>query len=78
MQRTNMTNQKLFDYMLNEHGVTLLVGDMHEIETIVNKALKAENEQLKEEMKHARKFITSREKMHPDGIALYDELLKSE
>lgn len=30
-----MTNQKLFDYMLNEHGVTLLVGDMHEIERIV-------------------------------------------
>jgi hypothetical protein len=30
-----MTNQKLFEYMLHEHGVTLLVGDMHEIERIV-------------------------------------------
>ena len=34
-----MTNQELFDYMKNEHDVTLLVGDMHEIERIVNKAM---------------------------------------
>lgn len=26
-------------------------------------------------MRHARVFITSREKMHPTGIQLYDELL---
>lgn len=26
-------------------------------------------------MKHARTFITSREKMHPTGVELYDELL---
>lgn len=26
-------------------------------------------------MRHARIFITSREKMHPTGIQLYDELL---
>jgi hypothetical protein len=26
-------------------------------------------------LKHARTFITSREKMHPDGVKLYDELL---
>jgi hypothetical protein len=26
-------------------------------------------------MRHARIFITSREKMHPAGIELYDELL---
>jgi hypothetical protein len=26
-------------------------------------------------LKHARIFISSREKMHPDGIKLYDELL---
>ena len=26
-------------------------------------------------MRHARIFITSREKMHPTGIELYDELL---
>jgi hypothetical protein len=30
-----MENQKLFEYMLHEHGVTLLVGDMHEIDRIV-------------------------------------------
>lgn len=27
-------------------------------------------------MRHARIFITSREKMHPTGIELYDELLE--
>lgn len=27
-------------------------------------------------MKHARMFISSREKMHPTGIELYDELLE--
>ena len=27
-------------------------------------------------MKHARIFITSREKMHPTGVELYDELLE--
>lgn len=27
-------------------------------------------------MKHARVFISSREKMHPTGIELYDELLE--
>jgi hypothetical protein len=27
-------------------------------------------------MKHARVFITSREKMHPTGVQLYDELLE--
>lgn len=26
-------------------------------------------------MRHARIFITSREKMHPTGVQLYDELL---
>ena len=26
-------------------------------------------------LKHSRIFITSREKMHPSGIALYDDLL---
>lgn len=26
-------------------------------------------------MRHARTFITSREKMHPTGIDLYDQLL---
>jgi protein-arginine kinase activator protein McsA len=35
---------------------------------------------LKEEilttMKHARTFITSREKMHPTGVELYDELIE--
>lgn len=30
-----MNYQKLFDYMLNEHDVTLLEGDMIEIENIV-------------------------------------------
>lgn len=28
------------------------------------------------ELKHARVFIGSREKMHPTGIGLYDELLE--
>lgn len=28
-----------------------------------------------ETMRHARVFITSREKMHPTGVQLYDELL---
>jgi len=27
-------------------------------------------------MRHARVFISSREKMHPTGIQLYDELLE--
>lgn len=27
-------------------------------------------------MRHARVFLTSREKMHPTGVALYDELLQ--
>jgi hypothetical protein len=27
-------------------------------------------------MRHARAFITSREKMHPTGVQLYDELLE--
>ena len=31
-----MKYQKLFDYMLNEHGVTLLEQDMKEICLIVN------------------------------------------
>lgn len=26
-------------------------------------------------MRHARTFITSREKMHPTGVELYDQLL---
>ena len=38
--------------------------------------LQSEVDELKLEIKRARIFITSREKMHPDGVALYDELLK--
>jgi hypothetical protein len=30
-----MKYQKLFDYMVNEHGVTLMQSDMQEIERIV-------------------------------------------
>lgn len=26
-------------------------------------------------LRHARVFVTSREKMHPDGVKLYDELI---
>jgi hypothetical protein len=26
-------------------------------------------------LKHARTFITSRQKMHPDGVELYDDLI---
>ena len=50
------------------------------------KAMLAENErariingELLDELlltlKHARTFITTREKMHPDGVELYDELI---
>jgi len=35
LTKHNMKNQELFDYMLNEHGVTLLESDMMEIERIV-------------------------------------------
>ena len=33
-------------------------------------------EEVYHTMKHAQIFIRSREKMHPTGIKLYDELLK--
>jgi len=41
------------------------------------KYLPAENilQDVIETMRHARVFISSREKMHPTGIQLYDELL---
>lgn len=32
-------------------------------------------EEIYHTLKHARTFIGSREKMHPEGIQLYDELL---
>ena len=57
-------NHKEIDFELNRRQERIL-------------ELEKQIEQLKEEMKRARIFITSREKMHPDGIALYDELLKS-
>lgn len=34
-----------------------------------------EIQELVTTMRHARTFITSREKMHPTGVSLYDELL---
>jgi len=37
-----MNYQKLFDYMKNEHGVTLLETDMIEIERIVKEQTKDE------------------------------------
>ena len=32
-------------------------------------------EEIYHTMRHAQTFITSREKMHDDGVKLYDELL---
>ena len=32
-------------------------------------------EEIYHTMRHARTFITSRERMHPDGVRLYDEML---
>ena len=40
-----MKNQKLFDYMHQEHKVTLLESDMIEIRNIVLEAIKDEEEQ---------------------------------
>ena len=42
------------------------------------KCLPADNtlEEIIVTMRHARIFITSREKMHPTGVQLYDELLE--
>jgi len=34
-------------------------------------------EEIYHTMRHARTFIASREKMHPDGVKLYDELLET-
>lgn len=28
-------------------------------------------------LKHARTFITTRQKMHPDGVELYDEIIQA-
>jgi Flp pilus assembly CpaF family ATPase len=41
------------------------------------KYLRADNilQEIIVTMRHARVFITSREKMHPTGVQLYDELL---
>lgn len=36
--------------------------------------LEAKIEKVRDTMKHARTFITSREKMHPTGVELYDKL----
>ena len=45
---------------LEASGFAVVDGDRHEIVTT---------------LRHARTFIVSREKMHPDGVKLYDELL---
>lgn len=56
-----MNQQKLFDYMLQEHGVTLLIGDMFEIEAIV---LEPEPKQIE---------LTKTEKEHCDWNNHIDE-----
>ena len=37
--------------------------------------LEARIEELQQELRRCRVFITTREKMHPDGVALFDEAL---
>ena len=51
-----MKNQKLFDYMHQEHGVTLLESDMIEIRNIVLEAIKDEEEQSVQTKKQALDF----------------------
>lgn len=38
-------NQQLFEYMLEEHGITLLQSDMIEIERIVLEKIKEEEKE---------------------------------
>ena len=38
---------------------------------------KKQVEEIISTLKHARTFITSREKMNPTGVKLYDELIKN-
>lgn len=49
--------QELFDYMMNEHNVTLLDSEMHEIENIfieaVEKKLPGEDKVNEQAMKHS-------------------------
>jgi len=45
-----MNYQKLFDYMIDEHGVTLLESDMSEIINIVNEMQQAPKWQPIEEL----------------------------
>ena len=58
-------------------NVEMVVTEKHDCKI---KSLQAENESLKEDLKevkvtmnHARVFITSRQKMHPTGVGLWDE-----
>lgn len=60
-----MTDQKPFGEIMDEmdHEAKYLAAPWSLSEVITT-------------MRHARVFISSREKMHPTGVELYDELLE--
>ena len=66
---TIMDYQKLFEYMANEHDVTLLEYDMVEIINIVNETLQAENQRLKEELEEIKTIVFDCPVCYPKAIS---------